>query len=118
MTVDTFTFGSAEYRPVPPSPPQWTPIPRPKKAAQWTHVPYGPNKRESDGGKLHTVWQVRIWLPTPDDLAAMQGYYDSDALQTLVTPFGTFQAVLADLPDMEYDPTDDSAYGTVTWEWP
>lgn len=117
--ADTFSFGSADYRIVVDRLQLHTPIPRAQKVAEWVHVPYGSrNKREVDGGKLHTAWRVRIVLPTAADYTTLAGYYDSDTARQLVTPFGTIAgAYLAEMPDMQYEPATGSYQGAVTWEW-
>lgn len=112
---DTFSFGAGKYRLIVPSLNQGSPRPRPATSGQWIHIPYGGNKFETDGSRLHIVWQPTggIVIPSAADYAIFDGLYDKFAL--LITPWGTFNARLDQLDIAPYG--DGSFRGACQWSW-
>ena len=100
---------------------QLTPEPEAGDLGEWQHIAYGGNKRELDGTFGHTVWTPDggIHLPTAADYQALRSLRRQWA--TLVTPWGSFTAYLAEMSGVRPYVIDGlvvvSARGPVRWEW-
>ncbi len=115
MAVDCFTFGTAQYRPVLDGPGLRTPLPQAPLVGEWVHIPYGSqNKFEVDGGRTHTSWSVRVWLPDLTAFSEMKSF--SGTFRILSTPFGYFNAVLRSMEGFQLS-SEGYYLGTCVWEW-
>ena len=109
------TYGGAHYRLRLPAANQRAPRPRPASTAAWIHVPYGGNKRESDGTFMHVIWAPQGGILIVDEAAyaVFESLYQRPA--SLKTPWGIFEAALDQLDVVPFD--DGSYRGAAAWSW-
>lgn len=112
---DNLTFAGAQFRLLLPAANQRAPRPRPASTAAWVHIPYGGNKHETDNSLLHTVWTPQGGILIVDEAAyaTFEAFYQRFA--SLMTPWGTLSAKLAQLEVARFD--DGSYRGPVSFEW-
>lgn len=115
VNSEYFTYGGAKYLLIAAALNQAAPRPRPRTRRQWVEIPYGGNKNENGIGRGPTIWTPAGGIIVPD--AASYSVFEAryDQFATLITPWGTFNAVLTQLDLTPYD--DDSYRGVVQWEW-
>lgn len=114
--ADNFTFAGAAYRLIVPAMNQRAPTPRARLRRQWVEHPFGPNRNVGPSNKYGpTIWspQGGIVIVSQSAYTTFQSRYGQ--VGNLVTPFGTFTAILTQLDVVPH--TDGSYRGSVTWEW-
>ncbi len=113
-----FTYGNAQFRLIVPSISQRAPQPMKQQRGDWVPIPYGGNLYVKDGAYGITQWppQGGIEVQSTASYNAMVSAYNAETFLPLLTPWGTFTAILRAF-DVVYYPDEGVYRGGVTWEW-